>query len=284
MYTIKRAAELTGVPAATLRAWERRYDLVEPERTESGYRLYDDAALVRRRLMHRLVSAGWTARNAADVALVGSVESGVLPDPKEFVEVGGAGRAPARRAGRLAARFHAGTLPQVIEEWLLPMLEELGEAWSAGRITVWQEHAVATAVLRQLHVAFETTPVPDGPLVLTGLPSGSHHEVGLAAFNLMARLVGVSVVYLGPDLPAEAWVGALQAQPTAAAVIAVPTPDDVPAARRTLIALAAAPEPCLLLAGGGQQDAVADLARPLGHSVSAAAETLAAELAAMHPK
>ena len=45
MYTIKRAAEITGVPAATLRAWERRYAIIQPERTDSGYRLYDDESV-----------------------------------------------------------------------------------------------------------------------------------------------------------------------------------------------------------------------------------------------
>ena len=42
MYTVKHAAELTGIPAATLRMWERRYAVVTPVRSESGYRLYDD--------------------------------------------------------------------------------------------------------------------------------------------------------------------------------------------------------------------------------------------------
>jgi DNA-binding transcriptional MerR regulator len=45
MYTIKQAAQRSGVPSASLRAWERRYGVVHPERTESGYRLYDDAAI-----------------------------------------------------------------------------------------------------------------------------------------------------------------------------------------------------------------------------------------------
>ena len=40
MYTIKRAAELTGISVATLRAWERRYGVVHPQRSDGGYRLY----------------------------------------------------------------------------------------------------------------------------------------------------------------------------------------------------------------------------------------------------
>lgn len=66
MYTISHAARLTGVPAATLRVWERRYALVEPLRTDGGYRLYDERALQVVRAMSSLVAAGWAPRQAAD--------------------------------------------------------------------------------------------------------------------------------------------------------------------------------------------------------------------------
>lgn len=65
MYTIKRTAELTGVPVATLRAWERRYGAIEPARTSSGYRLYDDEALAVIGLMRDLVAEGWAPSQAA---------------------------------------------------------------------------------------------------------------------------------------------------------------------------------------------------------------------------
>lgn len=290
MYTIKQTAQLSGVPTATLRAWERRYELPAPARSAGGYRLYDEAAVARFRFMQQLVQAGWAPRNAAAVALDGAEHLVDLPTPAEFVAAVGAGLAPVRRQALIAARFRAQPLPEVIEDWLMPMLHELGEAWAQGRVTVWQEHAVASTVLRRLHVAFESTPNPmDGPLVLTGLPSGCHHEVGLAAFNVLARLAGLQVVYLGADLPEEACVGAVDAHPPAAVVIAVPTEADVPGARAALLALkeregsdALGPTP-LLLAGGGRQDAVADLAEGLGHSLTDAATQLRTALAATHP-
>lgn len=281
MYTIKQVAQLSGVPTATLRAWERRYELPAATRSASGYRLYDEAAVARFRFMRQLVQAGWAPRNAATVALDGAGHAADLPSPQEFVAAVGAGLSPVRRQALVAARFRAQPLPEVIEGWLMPMLTELGNAWAQGRVTVWQEHAVASTVLRRLHVAFENTPNPaDGPLVLTGLPSGCHHEVGLAAFNVLARLAGLQVVYLGPDLPEDAWVGAVPAHPPAAVVIAVPTQDDVAGARAALSALGrlsrtdALQTPPLLRAGGGRQADVADLAPGLGHSLTAAAEEL----------
>ena len=62
VYTVKHAAALTGIPADTLRMWERRYGVVTPIRSEGGYRLYDDAAIARLTAMHALVGAGWSAR------------------------------------------------------------------------------------------------------------------------------------------------------------------------------------------------------------------------------
>lgn len=280
MYTIKQVAQLTGVTSATLRAWERRYPLPAPYRSSGGYRLYDDAAVARLRLMQRLVRAGWAPRNAAALALDGAHEGVELPEPHEFVLAVGSGLPPSRREAVLTALFHSRPLPALIEDWLMPMLCELGTAWRAGSVTVWQEHAVATAVLRQLHVAFESLPSATGPLVLTGIPDGSHHEVGLAAFDVLAKRSGLEVVYLGPDLPSEAWVDAAGAHRPAAVVIAVPTASDVPAARHTLDALAAMPQAPLLAVGGSQQDAVADLARPLGHSLLQGVDHLSALLAA----
>src|SRR4051794_27389129 len=65
MYTIKEAALRSGVSVPLLRAWERRYGVVEPERTASGYRLYDDRAITRLRAMRALIAEGWSASNAA---------------------------------------------------------------------------------------------------------------------------------------------------------------------------------------------------------------------------
>ncbi|MBJ7358666.1 MerR family transcriptional regulator, partial [Nocardioides sp.] len=65
MYTIKQAARLTGVPEASLRAWERRYAVVVPHRNASGYRVYDEAALAAVATMRRLVDDGWSPAEAA---------------------------------------------------------------------------------------------------------------------------------------------------------------------------------------------------------------------------
>ena len=65
MYTIKRAAELTGISVATLRAWERRYAVVRPRRSDGGYRIYDSDDVRALETMNSLVQEGWSPREAA---------------------------------------------------------------------------------------------------------------------------------------------------------------------------------------------------------------------------
>ena len=79
MYTIKRAAQLTGISLSTLRAWERRYGVVSPARSDGRYRLYSDADLRALGIMASLVNEGWSAREAA--AETKARTSGAAPTP-----------------------------------------------------------------------------------------------------------------------------------------------------------------------------------------------------------
>ncbi|MGN7246890.1 MerR family transcriptional regulator [Janibacter anophelis] len=307
MYTIKRAAELTGIPAATLRAWERRYDVVEPHRTDSGYRLYDDAAVARLRDMAALVADGWTASTAAaevdrrhsegatPTRAGGTPPSPAVVDTPAHVA---APTTPADAASREATtrlitaaaamdpaavgrvldeRFATASFESVVDNWLMRALDEVGLAWADGRITVAGEHLVAHAVLRRLAAAFDAAASrPGGPRVLVGLPSDVHHELGIFAFAVALRRMGVDVVYLGPDLPADAWRSALDAHDARCAVLAVPRRQDVKAAREVVAALRSADSAVTVLVGGGRQE---DLTDPdvvhLGHEVVPAARRVA---------
>ncbi len=80
MYTIKATSNRTGVSIPLLRAWERRYGIVAPIRTASGYRLYDDVAIGRLRTMRRLIADGWTPSSAAGAIVAGRIS---VTEPEE---------------------------------------------------------------------------------------------------------------------------------------------------------------------------------------------------------
>ncbi|GEN79351.1 MerR family transcriptional regulator [Actinotalea fermentans] len=303
MYTIKHAAELTGVPVATLRAWERRYAVVAPERTEGGYRLYDDAAVDRLRAMRDLVAAGWAPRQAAD-EVRGPRRRPLPTPPGERVDAAGpppvpvpaggpavvegaadlvaAGRAldAASVAAVLDERFARGSFESVVDDWLMPALRLVGDAWERGEVSTAAEHLVAHAVLRRLAAAFEAAAAGTrGPRVVIGLPPGGRHELGALAFAVAARRAGLAVTYVGADLPQDSWLDAVGQTRPHALVLAVPRPEDVPAAARVIDAVRRAHPDLRVLVGGGAQDSP-DLPAPaLGHRIGDAADRLAHALA-----
>lgn len=279
MYTVGRTAELTGVPRETLRKWEQRYGVVDPVRTEGNYRLYDDESVRRLSVMRDLVDSGWSPKEAA---------RHVLQAPAA-VPAGDGAPAPLDELARCAEGFELERVEQVLDEafarpdlgavvddWLMPSLVRLGDAWQGGQVTIAGEHFISAAVHRRLAYAFQrlAAPAPDAPKVAVGLARGSRHELGVLSFAAVLRSQGVGVTYLGSDLPLEAWIETVRTLVPDAVVIGVPTVEDLPAVREVVSALAPRG---LVLVGGAHQDRV-EGAEPLGHAAGAAARDLAARL------
>ena len=289
MYTIKRAAELTGISVATLRAWERRYGVVHPKRSDGGYRLYDADDVRALAIMNSLVNEGWSAREAAGETLrrlstrdahgqgAGRPRRAHRPssgthhseDAEAFVRA--AERLDAASATAvLDARFALGTFEHVVDDWLMPTLKLVGDEWAAGRLTIAGEHLVSYAVLRRLAAAYEAASGRvDGPTILVGLPPGARHELGLLAFAVAARRAGFSTVYIGADLPAEDWVAAVETRHAAGVVMAVPRESDVAGARAIIEAITARRPDVVIGVGGSEQYAV-EAGVHLGHSITVA--------------
>ena len=283
MFTVKRAAELTGLTPDTVRAWERRYGVVAPERSPGGYRLYDDAALRRLAAMKALVDSGWSVRAAADRVLgdessVARAATGTsLGLAVDLDALSDAARDfdPEALTRALDRAFASGPFDHVVDAWLMPSLERVGTAWGAGEVTVAGEHFVSAAVQGRLATMLEHLGPGDGRPVMVGLARGSRHELGVLAFAVAARIEGLAVRYVGGDLPPEAWAAAVRAQQPRAAVIGVPSAEDVPAVRETVAALHRADSELPVLVGGSYQAAVSERTRPLGHRIGDAAAALA---------
>jgi MerR family transcriptional regulator, light-induced transcriptional regulator len=266
MYTIKQAALRSGVNVALLRAWERRYGIVAPTRTDSGYRLYDEAAIARLRAMRALVDAGWSAKQAAErIARAASDELEALADTspataaarvdpvREFVE-GAASIDGARIERALDEMFAAGSFERTVEDRLYPALHALGEGWARGEVDVAGEHAASAAAVRRLSMAFEAagTSATGRGAVLVGLPPGSRHEIASLAFATAARRAGLPVVYLGPDVPIGSWVAAVDRTGARAVAFGVVMDDDIAFADQVVTALRSA-HPDLVVAVGGHR-------------------------------
>ncbi len=296
MYTIKEAARLSGVTEASLRAWERRYGVVVPQRNESGYRVYSREDLAAVSTMRRLVESGWSAAQAASAVRTGSVpadaEPAVVahdpewvpshaleePDAATFSHLFVSAATRLDTAGvedSLDAGFALGSFEYVVDSWLFPTLQLLGNGWASGEVDIAAEHAASHAVHRRLSSAFEAAGSRSrGPAVVVGLPSGSQHDLGALAFATAIRRRGADVLYLGANVPVDSWEKAVRSRAARAAVLAVVTPADRPTALAVAERLLSQEEPPIVCSGGASGAALAAGVHSLAQGIGAAAREL----------
>ncbi len=270
----------SGVSTQLLRAWERRYGLLEPMRTEGGYRLYSDRDERRVAGMLSNLERGLSAAEAARAAL-DATDTGDLLDATVLergtqqlrATLDNLDEAGAHTAlDRLLAELSVET---VLREAVLPYLHELGERWASGDASIGQEH-FATGILRgRLLGLARGWGRGTGPLALLACAPDERHELGLITFGLGLRDRSWRITYLGPDTPLETVAEIAGSLGPDAIVIATTTADHLADERPALTALAGAF--ALWLAGSG---ADGELAEAVGATLLDIDPLTAAELVA----
>lgn len=270
-YRIKTVAILSGVSSATLRAWERRYGVPTPLRSEGDYRLYDenDVALVMR--MRELVSTGISTREAARRALaaqaapLGAGPTRAGPRRTDASRRQSTGpRAPeglwrhfapaVRNVVAAALRLDAEALGNelsratalapattVFDEVLAPALRCLGEAWREAPLVIAQEHfasqLVGGALAQLLRIA---QPRRAAPHALLACVDGESHSHALCGVGLHLASWGVRTTMLGPRTPARALAPAVSTLAPDLIALTATLPLSKPRAQRLATAYAAA--------------------------------------------
>jgi MerR family transcriptional regulator, light-induced transcriptional regulator len=207
----------TGVAPELLRAWERRYGLLHPARSDGGFRLYSDADERRVELMRQYLREGLAAAEAARLALEDADDRALrqADDGRTELEAGAARLRAALDAFEekaaqeaLDALFAAFTVETVLRVVLLPYLAELGVRWSAGEATVAQEHFASNLIRGRLLGIGRGWDGGDGPRAVLACAPGELHDLGLIAFGLTLNRRGWRITYLGPDTPVDSLVDA----------------------------------------------------------------------------
>ena len=202
---IGELARRTGVTVELLRAWEKRYGLLQPARTPAGYRLYSDADEQRVREMQQGLDAGLAAAEAARAALATAVPGGA-------VDVGAAAselRAALERFDDAAAHLALDSLlsgftfETVGRDVVLPLLRETGDRWHRGELTVAQEHFATSLLRARLLGLARGWDQGVGPRAVLACLPGERHELGLIVFGIALRAQGWRITYLGADTPIE---------------------------------------------------------------------------------
>ncbi|MHB1191870.1 MAG: MerR family transcriptional regulator [Longimicrobiales bacterium] len=291
-HPIRVVAQRTGLTPATLRAWERRYGLVEPHRSEGGQRLYSDRDVERLTRLHLLAEAG---RAISLVAGLGDDEAEALlqedQDRRRRVPTDSAGersvtlptapRLVDHVFGRVAAldgdglesalRRAAVTLGAhaFLEDVVGPLLHRVGVAWAQEELGTAEEHLCTTVTERVLAWLGEPSAAdPGSPRIVVATLSGERHGLGARLVAAAAGLEGWHVTHLGVDLPARDIAGAARTLGAAAVAVSLVNADTLPGAGKALAELhQGLPEGTAILLGGGAASRLDAGALPPGAEV-----------------
>jgi DNA-binding transcriptional MerR regulator len=280
-YRIHIAAEMSGVSEGLIRAWERRYGVLKPKRTPSGYRAYTDLDIEVLKRLKQLTSEGVSIAEAVKL----------LPDvrrkAKESLEDAAAPRrAPKkdqvnawRQAVLVAAeRLDQQTVEQVLDEAmaslppvaffddvLVPLQREVGERWHRGALTVAEEHLVTQAARQRVLTLLHQAPRRAKRHVVAACFPTEDHELGLMGAALRFRHEGWRVTFLGARTPVEHLARVVRVvQPQLVALSAVGD-DGASALKETLASIVKAlPEGTKIVVGGAAFDRHPEVVHALG--------------------
>ncbi len=235
-FPIRAVAAMTGVSAVTLRAWERRYALVVPARTESGHRLYSSADVAQIRRIVQLLERGVAVGRVASLLSQGlpTDEVGSLPEDVIHHTRPPQAQDPDEPPGwhqyreRLMKAISGFDEPQlnavynealslypldvVNERLVIPTLRALGERWSERPAGIAEEHFFSSFLRNKLGARFHHLSMNSaGPKLVAACMPGERHELGLLMFCLAATQHGYRAVMLGPSVPTPAMPPAIQA-------------------------------------------------------------------------
>jgi DNA-binding transcriptional MerR regulator len=250
-----------GVSTHVLRAWERRYNVLRPARSQGGYRLYSESDEHRIRVMQAYLRRGLSAAEAAQAALR---ETSPPPAPLVPHGLSAAGDAMARAFDaldeplaqevfdRLLIEF---TPETVLRDVLLPFLHDLGDRWCNEEVTVAHEHFASNVIRSRLAALGRGWGRGRGPRVVLACPPGELHDIPLLAFGVMLFRYGWRVSYLGASLPIADLSRTVAADPPRLVVLSAVDPARFAGLEPDLRRLAGSAP--LALAGRGASEATA---------------------------
>ncbi len=209
-YNIKAVSTILGIQPGTLRAWERRYQIIAPVRNESGHRLYTEQHLNILKWLVGKVEQGFTISQA--VALLdkqeledNEVTSTEQKDRTQTISddlLKALLRFDETKAHEIINQsFTVYTIDKVVIDILGSLLVRIGDLWENGEITTAHEH-FATSILRsRIGIIMHSFP-HNGilPKVVAVCGPGEWHELGLLIFTLYVRRKGFEVIYLGSSI------------------------------------------------------------------------------------
>jgi len=224
-YPIKVVSQMTGLSVHVIRAWEKRYSVVEPDRTDTNRRLYSEEDIEKLKLLNDALHLGHHIGGIANLSLL-ELKKLIPKESNNLLEYKN-GFAPINSENlveevlsdsMLAIRNYDAkklesillnasarlTQPILIEELIIPLVYKVGDLWHSGEIRVANEHLASSVIRGFLYNLLDSYSLNDSaPVMVTATPRGQEHELGALIAGVVAASSGWKVIYLGSNLPAE---------------------------------------------------------------------------------
>ncbi len=213
-YNIKDLETLTGIKAHTIRIWEKRYGIINPERTDTNIRTYDDEDL------RRILNISILNNHGIKISKLASMSDAEIRDKVLFVSQNMSDFQTQIESLIFAvfsldeAQFHhvfnksvmTNGFETTFEEIVLKALDRVGVLWLTGTINPAQEHFLSNLVRQKIISNIDSISVPSNPnkkRFTLFLPEGELHEIGLLYAYFLLKKRGHNVLYFGQQTPLE---------------------------------------------------------------------------------
>ena len=223
-YKIKDIEVLTGIKAHTIRIWEKRYGILEPERTDTQIRTYNDRDLTHLLNISMLNKSGY---KISKIAGLSNEEIAELVWNLKYNDVENADEKLVLALVELDEKLFNDTLNHLIalhglekafSDIIIPFLERIGVMWIVGTINPAQEHFISNLIRQKVIGEIDKLPIPQqsSEKIMLFLPEHEWHELGLLFYQYTLRKNHVNTIYLGQSLPYDSLILAVEkVQPTA---------------------------------------------------------------------
>ncbi len=213
-YSIKDLEKLTGIKAHTLRIWEKRYNVIDPDRTDTNIRRYDDESLKKILLISTLNNQGVKISKLADLSLPelrAKVNQSLSPDSSMTMFIDQLVVAMVEMdeqafSQQLKDLINWFGFEKALTEVFFPFCEKIGIMWLINKIHPAHEHFISNMIRQKLFSEIDSLPVPSGKevkKVILFLRENELHDIGLLFYHYMFRKAGHHTIFLGQNLPME---------------------------------------------------------------------------------
>ena len=214
-FSIRDLENLSGIKAHTIRIWEKRYNLLSPERTDTNIRTYSLSSL------QKLLNVTLLYNNGHKISKIAKISDHDIPYVVREIVAKHSHKSQAINAFKLAmvnfdqtmffntynALLGQNSFREIFKETFVPLLNELGLLWQTDTISPAHEHFISSLIKQKILLNTEKLqhlePTKKDKVFVAFLPENEIHDIGLLYINYEIILKGYKCIYLGPTIPME---------------------------------------------------------------------------------